>query len=263
MDKKHRMPAAEVDAERPDDDASDAKPERVYDLDDADPAGDTVPPVAGEDGAEAAPVADEVVEPAPPARGKQSGKFSRREILDRFQQKNVEITRLTKEKAVLEKEKAAFEKERATLAASRATLETQAAEFKDKWLRSAAEFENYRKRSAKEWELLKQQSKTEVILEVLNSLDDFERAFAVAGDQAESEFVRGIRLIYNNLRQVLQKFGVEEIDALHQPFDPTRHMAIGQVETTEVASGHVVEVAEKGYASNGSVIRPARVIVAK
>ena len=262
MDKKHRMPAAEVDAERPDDDASDAKPERVYDLDAADPADDTAPSAAGEDDAEAAPAADEVVEPAPPARGK-SGKFSRREILDRFQQKNVEITRLTKEKAVLEKEKAAFEKERATLAASSATLETQAAEFKDKWLRSAAEFENYRKRSAKEWELLKQQSKTEVILEVLNSLDDFERAFAVVGDQAESEFVRGIRLIYNNLRQVLQKFGVEEIDALHQPFDPTRHMAIGQVETTEVASGHVVEVAEKGYASNGSVIRPAQVIVAK
>lgn len=261
VDKKHRMPSAEVDAERPDDDA---KPERVYDLDAADPADDTPPVTAEKDDAET-PAADEAVEPAPAARGrgKSPGKFSRREVLDRFQQKNVEIARLTKEKTVLEREKAAVEKERATLAATGAVLETQAAEFKDKWLRTAAEFENYRKRSAKEWELLKQQSKTEVILEVLNSLDDFERAFAVVGDQAESEFVRGIRIIYNNLRQVLQKFGVEEVDALHQPFDPTRHMAIGQVETTEVASGHVVEVAEKGYASNGSVIRPARVIVAK
>jgi len=258
--KKHRMPAAEVDAGRPDDDASDVKSDRVYDLDAAAaaPTDDAPPVAAGEDIAEATPAADELVEPTPsaPARGKQPGKFSRREILDRFQQKNVEITRLTKEKTALEKEKAA-------LAAATAALETQAAEFKDKWLRSAAEFENYRRRSAKEWELLKQQSKTEVILEVLNSLDDFERAFAVAGDQDDSEFVRGIRLIYNNLRQVLQKFSVDEIDALHQPFDPTRHMAIGQVETTEVASGHVVEVAEKGYAVNGVVIRPARVIVAK
>lgn len=257
MSKKHRMPATEVDVERPDGDANDAQPERVYDLDTADPADDTAPAAAGGDAVEAAPAVDEI-ESAPdaPARGKKPGRFSRREVLDRFQQKNVEIARLTKEKAALEKE-------RTSLAASSAALEAQAAEFKDKWLRSAAEFENYRKRSAKEWELLKQQSKTEVILEVLNSLDDFERAFAVAGDQAESEFVRGIRLIYNNLRQVLQKFGVAEIDALRQPFDPTRHMAIGQVETTEVASGHVVEVAEKGYASNGSVIRPARVIVAK
>jgi len=260
------MPSVEVDAERPDAAASGVKSDRVYDLDAgvAHPTDDIPPVAAGEDIAEATP-ADELVEPAPsaPGRGKQPGKFSRREILDRFQQKNVEITRLTKEKTALEKEKAAFEKEKATLAAARAALETQAAEFKDKWLRSAAEFENYRKRSAKEWELLKQQSKTEVILEVLNSLDDFERAFAVAGDQDESEFVRGIRLIYNNLRQVLQKFGVDEIDALHQPFDPSRHMAIGQVETTEVASGHVVEVAERGYAVNGVVIRPARVIVAK
>jgi molecular chaperone GrpE len=254
--KKHRMPAPEIDAVRPDNDGGEETSERVYDLDAADRAGEADPVAAGEDGAEATTAAETAEpEPAAPARGK-TGKFSRRDILDRFQQKNIEITRLTKEKAVIEKEKA-------TLAAAAAALETQIAEFKDKWLRSAAEFENYRKRSAKEWELLKQQSKTEVILEVLSSLDDFERAFAVAGDQAESEFVRGIRLIYNNLRQVLQKFGVEEIDALHQPFDPTRHMAIGQVETTEVASGHVVEVAEKGYASNGSVIRPARVIVAK
>jgi molecular chaperone GrpE len=251
------MPAPEIAAERPDDDDAGAETsERVYDLDAAEPAGEAAPVAAGEEDAEAT-AGVENAEPAPPkaARGK-PGKFSRRDILDRFQQKNIEITRLTKEKSVLEKEKA-------TLAAATAAFETQVAEFKDRWLRSAAEFENYRKRSAKEWELLKQQSKTEVILEVLSSLDDFERAFAVVGDQADSEFVRGIRLIYNNLRQVLQKFGVEEIDALHQPFDPTRHMAIGQVETTEVASGHVVEVAEKGYAANSSVIRPARVIVAK
>ena len=48
-------------------------------------------------------------------------------------------------------------------------LEGQVGDLKDKWLRSVAEFENYRKRSAKEWELLKQQSKSEIILEVLNS----------------------------------------------------------------------------------------------
>jgi molecular chaperone GrpE len=79
----------------------------------------------------------------------------------------------------------------------------------------------------------------------------------------ESELVRGIRLIYNNLLQTLQKLGVEQIDALGAPFDPNRHMAIGQIETGEVASGHVAQVAQKGYALNGSVIRPARVIVAK
>ena len=111
--------------------------------------------------------------------------------------------------------------------------------------------------------MLKQQSKTEVILEVLNSLDDFERAFATLEATDESEFVRGIRLIYNNLLTALQKLGVTEIDAIGAPFDPNLHMGIGQIETGEVASGHVAQVAQKGYALNGSVIRPARVVVAK
>jgi len=195
-------------------------------------------------------------EPTGHKRGRNPLKFSRRDVLDKFQEKNTAIVRLTKEKNALEKQLAA-------LPAEKAALEAQAKDFKDRWLRTAAEFENYRKRSAKEWELLKQQSKTEVILEVLSSLDDFERAFATLEAADESEFVRGIRLIYNNLLTSLQKLGVSEIDALGLPFDPNRHMAIGQIETGEVASGHVAQVAEKGYSLNGTVIRPARVVVAK
>lgn len=220
--------------------------ERVYDLD-SDPA----VPGDGE-----VPVADAAAEAAPQGRPK----FSRKQILDRFAEKNSALGKLQKEKSTLEK---AFAAERDAWSAEKSDLDGQAKEFKDKWLRSAAEFENYRKRTAKEWELLKQQSRTEVILEVLNSLDDFERAFAVVEPGNENEFVRGVRLIYNNLLQVLQKMGVAEVDALHQPFDPTRHMAIGQIETDATASGNVAQVITKGYIFNGSVIRPAHVIVAK
>jgi molecular chaperone GrpE len=241
-------------------DAGETPNDRVYDLDT-----DSAEPVAG-----GAPDGDVVDVPAdlesgegdsaesaePKKQGRHALKFSRREVLDRFQEKNTAITRLTKEKQAIEKKLAALETEKTT-------FEAQAKDHKDRWLRTAAEFENYRKRSAKEWELLKQQSKTEVILEVLNSLDDFERAFAAVEAAEESEFVRGIRLIYNNLLQVLQKLGVTELDAMGAPFDPNRHMAIGQIETGEVASGHVAQVAQKGYALNGSVIRPARVVVAK
>jgi len=183
-------------------------------------------------------------------------KVSRKQILDRFAEKNTAISKL-------QKEKAAFEKERQAWAEEKASLEAQRKEFKDKWLRSAAEFENYRKRTAREWELLKEQSRTEVILEVLSSLDDFDRAFAVVDPGDESDFVAGIRLIHSNLVRSLQKMGVAEVDALHQPFDPTRHMAIGQIETNDVPSGRVAEVVAKGYFLNGTVIRPAHVIVAK
>lgn len=233
---------------------TDSPNERVYDLD-----SDSANPVGALD-----PDGDLIDAPADGAgdavgddkkRGRNPLKFSRRDVLERFQEKNTAITKLTKEKLAIEKQLAASESEKLA-------LEAQAKDHKDRWLRTAAEFENYRKRSAKEWELLKQQSKTEVILEVLTSLDDFERAFATLEATDESEFVRGIRLIYNNLLSSLQKLGVTEIDAIGAPFDPNCHMAIGQIETGEVASGHVVEVAQKGYALNGSVIRPARVVVA-
>lgn len=218
---------------------------RVYDID-----SDSTHPVAGGDGEEQ--------DAAPSGEGSQGGRFkiSKKQILDRFAEKNSAITRL-------QKEKTAAEKERDSLTEEKAALEGQAREFKDKWLRSVAEFENYRKRTAREWELLKQQSRTEVILEILNSLDDFERAFAVVEPGDESDFVKGIRLIHSNLVRVLQKLGVAEVDALHQPFDPNRHMAIGQIETTEAPSGHVAQVITKGYILNGTVIRPAHVIVAK
>jgi molecular chaperone GrpE len=186
---------------------------------------------------------------APDPVGGQSRRISREQVLQRFQEKNEVIARLTREKIAADKQ--------------REELENQAKEFKDKWMRSAAEFENYRKRSAKEWELLKLQSKSEVIQEVLNSLDDFERAFAVVEGTDENEFVQGIRLIHSNLLVGLQKLGVTELDANHQLFDPNVHMAVGQIETDAVESGHVAEVVQKGYSLDGVLIRPARVIVAK
>lgn len=252
MEEKNR-PSGGID-DREDEEAS---AERVYDVD-----SDSARPVEGaeDEGArEPAGTPEDRSAAAPGGRFK----ISKKQVLDRFAEKNSAITKLQKEKNTLEKERQQASAERELMAAEKSALEGQVREFKDKWLRSAAEFENYRKRTAKEWELLKQQSRTEVILEVLNSLDDFERAFAVVEPGDESDFVRGFRLIYNNLLTALQKMGVSEIDALHQPFDPMRHMAIGQTETTEAPSGHVATVVTKGYMLNGSVIRPAHVIVAK
>ena len=167
---------------------------------------------------------------------------SSKEVLTRLLEKNEIILKLNKDNAQKEK---------------------QLKELNEKWLRSVAEFENYRKRSRKEWELLKMQSKTEVILEILSIVDDFERAFSVAEDVDHDDFVEGIRLIYNNLLGVLVTFGIKEIDAHSSSFDPNFHMAVGQLETEDVETGHVAEVIQKGYKLDDTVIRPARVIVAK
>jgi molecular chaperone GrpE len=267
-EKDGRRPT-EVETEAADEPAPGA---RVYDLD-PDPAVDETAAAATEktgaapeeagasepDEVDAAGGGEATAASPREKHGRPGLKVSRRELLDRFAEKNSAITRLMREKSALEK---SFAEQRDALANEKAALEAQVKDLKDKWLRTAAEFENYRKRSAREWDLLKQQARSEVILEVLNSLDDFERAFAVAEDDG-SEFVKGIRLIYGNLLQVLQKLGVAEIDALHQPFDPVSHMAIGQTDATGVGSGRVAQVVRKGYTLNGSVIRPAHVIVAK
>jgi molecular chaperone GrpE len=142
-------------------------------------------------------------------------------------------------------------------------LEAKLKETNDKWLRTAADFENYRKRTRKEWELLKHQSKAEVVLEILGILDDFERAFSAAEESESSGLVEGFRLIYGNLTQTLERLGVKELDALHQPFDPNFHMAVGQAENDDLDSGVVAEVVQKGYLLNDTVIRPANVLVAK
>ena len=141
-------------------------------------------------------------------------------------------------------------------------LEKECKVLQDKALRSAAEFDNFRKRSRKEWDLLKQQAKADVILEVLNVVDDFERAFSVVGDR-DDDFVQGIRLIHNNLVTTLEKIGVQRIEALHALFDPNFHMAVAQVDSKDVESGYVVEVAQQGYLLDDVVIRPARVVIAK
>jgi molecular chaperone GrpE len=123
-------------------------------------------------------------------------------------------------------------------------------------------FENYRKRTRKEWDLLKQQTRTEVVLEILNVIDNFERAFDAAGDR-DDEFLQGIRLIYNNMLATLERMGVRKIEALNAPFDPTYHMAIAQKDTEDAKKNDVVEVAQNGYLLDDIVIRPSRVVVAK
>jgi molecular chaperone GrpE len=236
MDEKEPLNQTDIDVP---DDGDEEREAPVYDIG-AEPEPEDEPAGEGDEDASA---------PSSGPGSRASRRVSRKEILDRFQEKNEVIARLTREKNRLEKENE--------------ELAGQTRDHKDRWLRSAAEFENYRKRSAREWELLKQQTKSEVILEVLNALDDFERAFAVVTEAQESEFVQGIRLIYSNLLTGLQKLGVTELEARHQPFDPNVHMAVGQIETSEVPSGRVVEVVQKGYSLNGVLIRPARVIVAK
>lgn len=180
--------------------------------------------------------ANKTVKSGMPAR-----RLTKKEVLERLFEKNELILNLSKKNA---------------------ELEAKCKTFNDKWLRSHAEFENYRKRSQKEWELLKHQVKTEIIVEILNVVDDFERAFSVVGER-DDDFVRGIRLIHDNLLSTLKRSGVEKMQPLNTPFDPNFHMAVSQIKRDDVESNHVAEVIQEGYSLDGLVIRPAKVVIAK
>lgn len=128
-----------------------------------------------------------------------------------------------------------------------------------KYLRLLAEFQNYKKRTQKEKTDLYSYANEKLMTELLEVLDNFERALEV--DPGDG-FKEGMELIFNQLTTCLTKAGLAEITALGEDFDPNVHNAVMAEETEEYESGKVSGVMQKGYTLNGKVIRPSMVKVA-
>jgi molecular chaperone GrpE len=103
--------------------------------------------------------------------------------------------------------------------------------------------------------------KSDVIKKVLPALDDLERA--LQNRPADDAWASGIELIARKLQNILENEGVKRIEAQGVAFDPTFHEAITHESSDEVASGHVIAVAQNGYMLGERVIRPALVRVAQ
>ena len=134
-------------------------------------------------------------------------------------------------------------------------------EYLDSLKRLKAEFENFRKRMQREGEQRAQRAQTEVIEELLPVLDNFERAMQAAAQHDEKLLTSGVELVYNQLRDMLSKRGLCEIEAEGAPFDPNQHDAVMCQPSREHEEGTVMQVLEKGYQVDDKVMRPARVIV--
>ena len=136
------------------------------------------------------------------------------------------------------------------------------AELNDTYLRLYSEFDNYRKRTAKEKLELSATASAAVMRDLLPVLDDFERALqnmAKSGNEAD---LQGVTLIYNKLKTTLQKKGLEEIVAIDCDFNTDEHEALTMIPAPdESKKGKVLDVIQKGYKLNGTVIRFARVVV--
>lgn len=139
----------------------------------------------------------------------------------------------------------------------------EAEQYRDRWLRLQAEFENTRKRMRRERLEFEARAAERVLTDLLGMVDDFERAVAAASADMDPDHLKtGIRMVYQRSLDLLKAHGVEPMDAVGQPFDPGRHEAVGQVETTDQPEATVVEELRKGYVLHGRVIRPATVRVA-
>ena len=137
-----------------------------------------------------------------------------------------------------------------------ARLRAQAADYEDRWKRSAAEFVNYRRRTEQERADLLRYGNRDLILALLPVLDDLERALAhVPAEQAESEWVKGVQLVERKFRTILERQGITPIEAVGQPFDPNLHEAVA-------GSGTVVtQEYQRGYRMHDRVLRPSMVVV--
>jgi molecular chaperone GrpE len=133
-------------------------------------------------------------------------------------------------------------------------------EYLDLAKRSQADFENYRKRAAREAVLAGERAKSGLVRELLPIVDNLERALTSAAD-GEQHLAEGVRLVHSELIAVLERNGVEQFDPKGESFDPTVHEALSTRSDDEADPGVVLDVVEKGYRTNGTVLRPARVVV--
>lgn len=143
----------------------------------------------------------------------------------------------------------------------------EATQAKERYMRLEAEWDNFRKRTAREREQERARASEDLVTRLLPVVDDMERALDHAAtespDGAFAQFVEGVDAVYNKLRAVLEKTGVECLNPVGEPFDMNIHQAVAHVEDASVYDETVRDVYQKGYRMGGRVIRPAMVTVTK
>jgi molecular chaperone GrpE len=153
----------------------------------------------------------------------------------------------------------------AQLTAELESLKTELAQCQDRFLRKAAEFENFRKRMEREKNETAQLSRSSVLVEFLPVADACDRALeSFKGSQANDgldQYREGVRLLYKQIHDVLNRLGVAPIEAHGQPFDPHLHEAITREPSHEFEDNMVIDVLRRGYMFKDRLLRPSQVRV--
>ncbi|NOR87714.1 MAG: nucleotide exchange factor GrpE [Bacteroidales bacterium] len=183
------------------------------------------------------------------------------------EEENTEVDQTTQDNPVLENDSNNEESSDQNTACEddKDNLAAQLAELKDKHLRLFSEFDNYRKRTAKERIDLFKTAHSDLILDLLPVIDDFDRAKKSFEDTNDIDTIKqGVELIQNKLYSTLERKGLKCMESLEKDFDTDFHEAITEIPApSKKLKSKVVDVVEKGYLLNDKVIRYAKVVVGK
>ena len=141
-------------------------------------------------------------------------------------------------------------------------LEAEIGSLRDQLLRRTAEMENMRRRNSQEREQLIFEANRRLLVDLLPTCDDLERTLTHASELSDP-VAQGIGLVHKNFLKILEKYGVLEMRTKGESFDPHLHEALMQEPRPDMAPGTVVREIQKGYMLRDSVLRHAKVIVAK
>lgn len=136
-------------------------------------------------------------------------------------------------------------------------------EIEEKNIRVTAEMVNFRRRKEEEVEKMLKFANEDIIIDMLEVIDNFERALNVTNESSEEiqKYLNGIKMIYNSLLNILNKYDVKEIEALGKEFDSNIHQAVMTGHDDNAKENEIIEVFQKGYTYKEKVIRPAMVKV--
>jgi molecular chaperone GrpE len=150
------------------------------------------------------------------------------------------------------------------LQAQIADKDQELAELKDRYLRSLAENENARKRIRQQSDEMVRLQRENLLRELLPVVDNLERAVEAARDGGNGKtIVDGVEMVLRNMLDFLKTHGVTQLASVGQPFDPQRHEAVDQIESSDHPPNTVVNEFHRGYQIGDRLLRPARVAVTK
>jgi molecular chaperone GrpE len=143
------------------------------------------------------------------------------------------------------------------------SLRKEKNELFGKLQRVSADYANFQKRVPRQIADSIVYEKERIIRTLLPVLDNFEHTLQNAGSAEKDGLIKGIRIIYDQMLDVLKSHNVEQVQALGETFNPALHEAMTQQANPQKEDGVVLEEFQKGYRLNGRVIRPSRVVVNK